>query len=247
MAGARTAVLLASTLALCTVGCPLLAEDDFVVVAPVASPAAGQGGSAGTAGASAGDTASGGSAIEPRGGTGGADEPPPACTPCADGERCRADADCMSGRCSSAGTCRACGLRLTSVQTVCPASCTRCSAGTCFIECEGEAACKESVLVCPPNMACHVACSGEGACEKASVACPAEFPCDVSCTAKQSCKGLTAACASGPCGLSCAADAACKETTLRCGDDRCEAKCSAGAETPQTTCGESCDCAACPQ
>jgi hypothetical protein len=256
MASARTAALFVVALGFGTTGCPLLVEDDFVFVLPADGTPAGRSGSAGapasagdtaTGGtaASAGNTAAGGAPIEPSGGTGGTADPPPECVPCADGERCQADADCLSGRCSSAGTCRACGLRLTSVQTACPASCTRCDAGTCYIECASNAACKEAVLICPPNMACQVACTGESACEKSSVACPAEFPCDLVCTGKQACKGTTAACGSGPCVLNCAAEAACKDATLRCGDDLCEAKCSAGAETPQIDCGESCDCATC--
>jgi hypothetical protein len=243
MAGTRTVWLLAVAAALGTAGCPLLAEDDFVLSAGATT--AGQGGSGSEAGA-AGMTAAGGSSVEPTGGSAGAEEPPPAaCAPCADGEQCRADVDCQSGRCSSAGTCRACGLRLTSVQTACPASCTRCEAGTCFIECASEGACKEATLACPPNVACQIACTGAGACENASATCPAEFPCDVSCNGKRACKGMTVSCGSGPCEMACTADSACEAMSLRCGDDRCEAKCSGGAVAPQVACEDSCDCATC--
>jgi hypothetical protein len=243
MAGTRTVSLLAVGLALGTTGCPLLAEDDFVLSA--AGTTAGQVGS-GSQAASAGGTAAGGSSSEPRGGTGGADELPPVeCAPCADGERCRLDGDCESGRCSEGGTCRACGLRLTSVQTACPANCTRCHAGTCYIECVSDGACKDAALSCPPNVACQILCAGVGTCENATLTCPSEFPCDVSCSGSGSCKGVTTACGSGPCVLACAADSACERTSLHCGDDRCEAKCSGGAAAPQMACGESCDCIPC--
>jgi hypothetical protein len=245
MAGTgRASLLFMVGLALGTAGCPLLAEDDFVL--PAGCAPAGQGGAGAEAGSAAGNSAAGGAVVDPRGGTGGADEPPPiACAPCAEGERCRLDGDCENGRCSSAGTCRACGLRLTSVQTACPASCTRCDGGTCHIECASAGACKDAVLACPPDVACQILCTGEGACEDATATCPAEFPCDISCAGGQSCKGMTVSCAGGPCALACAADSACERTSLRCGNDGCEAKCSGGAATPQVVCGESCDCALC--
>jgi hypothetical protein len=244
MVGTRTACLLVCALSVGTAGCPLLAEDDFVLVAPGDLTPSGQGGSGGAAAGSGGTTTAGASGAAGSGGMGGV-APPPACAPCADGELCRSDGDCESGRCSAAGTCRACGLRLTSVQTACPASCTRCDAGVCYVECASDGDCKEATVLCPPHLACHVVCAGEQACEAAVVECPAEFPCDVSCSGKQSCKGMAALCGSGPCGLGCAADGACKESSLQCADDRCEAKCSGGADVPQVTCGESCDCAAC--
>lgn len=230
MAGSRALSGFVAALALGATGCPLLVEDDFVVIAPSAA-----------AGAA---TAGSGSAGSP-GGSGGGEPAPPECVPCADGERCTVDADCSSGRCSGTGTCRACGLRLTSVQSVCPAGCTRCDAGVCTIECSSKDACKEATLACAPGLACRVVCSGDSACDSASVQCPAEFPCDVVCTGKQACKAMVTSCASGPCGLSCSSEDACEDGSLLCGDDRCEANCSGGTETPRVSCGESCHCTSC--
>lgn len=243
MARARALSLVAAALALSTAGCPLLVEDDFVLV--TASAGAGSVANPGGRGGAttAGSPAAGSTTTEPRAGSGGKEGVD--CAPCAEGELCSADADCASGRCTTAGTCRACGLRLMSVQTVCPASCTRCDAGVCTIECDGNGACKDVTLACPPGLACQVICNGDSACEATSVQCPAEFPCDVACTGKQSCRQAVTSCGSGPCGMTCAGDSACRETSVLCGDDRCEAKCSAGAQTPQMDCGESCDCTGC--
>ena len=167
------------------------------------------------------------------------------CAACSDGEICRTDGDCASGRCSTAGVCRACGLRLMSVQNVCPASCSRCTAGVCYIDCDNAGACKQTSVVCPSGLACQVVCAGAKACEEVSIECPAEFPCDVACTGKQSCTGMAVGCGSGPCGLECSAESACEATALRCGSDRCEAKCGTGAASPDVACAESCGCQAC--
>jgi hypothetical protein len=167
------------------------------------------------------------------------------CAACVDGEICRSDSDCASGRCSTAGICRACGLRLMSVQNVCPASCTRCVAGVCYIDCDNAGACKQASVVCPSDLACQVVCTGVNACEETSVECPDEFPCDVACTGKQSCREMTVSCGSGPCGLECSAESACEATSLRCGSDHCETKCGTGAVAPSVACAESCGCQAC--
>jgi hypothetical protein len=167
------------------------------------------------------------------------------CAGCADGEICRTDSDCAGGRCSTPGICRTCGLRLMSAQNVCPASCSRCVAGVCYIDCDNAGACKQTSVVCPSGLACQVVCTGANACEEVSIECPAEFPCDVACTGRQSCKGLTVGCGSGPCGLDCSAASACEATSLHCGSDSCEAKCGAEALSPGVACAESCGCQAC--
>jgi hypothetical protein len=221
-------------------------------------PSSAEGGAAGTpanaeGGASAGDTNAGGPSAGSQGTCDDGRQSPGesdrdcggACEPCEDGSSCRVAADCENDRCTASGICRSCGLRLTSTETACPAACTRCLGGTCYIDCDNAGVCRDMTLVCPPGLACRVECSAENGCSNLSVECPNEFPCDVSCAGEKSCVGLELACTSGPCALGCGAAQACDQARISCGTDRCSADCAAGAAVPELACDEACECLSC--
>jgi hypothetical protein len=167
------------------------------------------------------------------------------CEPCEDGSSCLVAADCENDRCTASGICRSCGLRLTSTDTACPAACTRCLGGTCYIDCDNAGACRDVSLACPPGLACEVECSAENGCSNLLIHCPNEFPCDVSCTGQRSCLGLELTCSTGPCALGCGAEGACDQSRITCGTDRCSADCTAGAGIPELACNDSCECLRC--
>lgn len=168
-----------------------------------------------------------------------------ACEPCEDGSSCRVAADCENDRCTASGICRSCGLRLTSTDAACPAICTRCLGGTCYIDCDDAGSCRDATFACPPGLACRIECSAENGCSSLVVQCPNEFPCDVTCTGRKSCLGLKLECTTGPCALGCGAETACDQARMTCGTDRCSADCAAGAGVPALTCDEACACLPC--
>ena len=91
------------------------------------------------------------------------------CEPCEDGSSCSVATDCESGRCTASGICRSCGLRLTSTDAACPATCTRCLGGTCYIDCDNAGVCRDVSLMCPPGLACRIECSAENGCSNLRV------------------------------------------------------------------------------
>lgn len=212
-------------------------------------PASAQGGAA----AAAGDTNGGGPAAGAEGTCDDGRRSPGesdrdcggACEPCADGSACRVAADCENDRCTDSGICRSCGLRLTSTDAACPAACSRCLGGTCYIDCDNAGACRDMRLACPPGLACRIECSAENGCSNIVVECPSEFPCDVVCASRASCVGLELGCSTGPCALGCGAEGACDPARIACGTDRCSADCAAGASAPELACNGACECVGC--
>lgn len=128
----------------------------------------------------------------------------------------------------------------------CPATCARCEAGFCIVECHGQDACKEGELSCPSGLGCRLECEGKSACAKANLICPDAFDCLLSCAGDDACKDARLRCA-GNCAVDCTAGAkACDHLDVTCGVGQCQASCQADSIAPELNCGSACSCQQCP-
>jgi hypothetical protein len=134
-------------LALLPLGCPLLLDDDFVLIeSPEAGGAGGRGGATGKAGSS---TSKAGSSAEA-----GA----PAAMPCpASCDSC--DADTCVIECQGEEVCKERMVK-------CPGD------RACHIACSGKDACLKLHVTCPASLPCSVQCAGhKDACKDTTVTC----------------------------------------------------------------------------
>ncbi len=138
-----------------------------------------------------------------------------------------------------------CGLEPTPPGGSCPSECTGgCANETCTIDCNGDEACRDAQLTCPPDFNCVLECGGQSGCRNATLACPESYTCVVTCTGEAGCRDLEITCStSGTCELSCSSiDEACRGADLRCGSNTCTATCDNTTHQPKVTCGSSCAC-----
>ncbi len=127
---------------------------------------------------------------------------------------------------------------------ICPAACSRCEDGVCFIDCLDDLSCIERVT-CPAGLACAVECRGLRSCQS-GVSCGAAAACEVSCSGRQSCFGGVA-CGQAACAVECGARDSCA-LGIDCEDScACETDCSGPSscdvepECP-TGCSDGFDC-----
>ena len=210
-------------------GCPLLVDDRLQVVGHEvsesgAAPAAGETADPPTSGGKASPPASGGKASPPAEG-GDANLPP-------------------EGGAGGAPAVTQCGLpMMVPPPAVCPASCDRCEAGVCIIDCSGGA-CEKRSLQCPEGLRCRFVCSDDKSCREAQLSCPTKLDCELSCGGNNACVGASLRCSSGSCRTTCANAAGCKELQVVCGTGLCATDCPVGTML-NVTCGPSCSCQAC--
>lgn len=97
--------------------------------------------------------------------------------------------------------------------THCEGSCSGCdpARGVCFIQCNGDGACTQAELVCPPDWPCEISCHGADSCIQADVYCPAGYRCSLDCGGAESCIQLTYHCSGSGCELSCGNRQACEQ------------------------------------
>lgn len=106
---------------------------------------------------------------------------------------------------------------------ICPAVCSRCEDGVCFIDCLGDTSCISRVT-CPAGLACAVECGGVLSCQS-GVSCGGATECEVSCSGQQSCFGGVE-CGAAACAVECGARDSCA-FGIDCSDScACETDCS---------------------
>lgn len=140
-----------------------------------------------------------------------------------------ASTEASGGSSSSGGTPLVCGEVLGEAED-CPDSCTSCMAGVCEMKCQGERACAEQRVECPPGTPCNVLCGGPEACVETTVVCPSDQPCVVECYGIGSCTELQLECGGGPCMLHCNAASSCDEADVHCGPNDSRIGCSGRLE-----------------
>lgn len=132
----------------------------------------------------------------------------------------------------------------------CDPSCDQCVNGICIFDCNSNANCQNSTIICPIGDGCQVSCSN-GGCTNTNVTCPLGFVCFVDCIGDNACNGLTVTCdpspLTGPCQLRCQPGfSVCAGAQLNCGLNLCGAICTGLIDPPPTVqCGQSCQCAQC--
>jgi hypothetical protein len=120
-----------------------------------------------------------------------------------------------------------------------------CAGGICRVECEGDDACKDAQLACPPGLGCAITCSGDASCKAATITCPAAESCELSCYGHDACTDATLVGALGPLGVECGKGSACAKLAVHCGSNSCEARCSDDGAEPDVSCGSACACEDC--
>jgi len=100
---------------------------------------------------------------------------------CGNGVRCDPGRDCVDGYCVVDPS------EVDGGGGDCPAACSRCEGGTCFIDCDDANECVDARVACPDGMPCEVTCSFAGSCAQ-GVSC-GDGACTITCSGPGSCDG----------------------------------------------------------
>ena len=107
-----------------------------------------------------------------------------------------------------------------------------CNNGVCVIDCSSPFACRDSDVLCPPNIPCRVMCGYE-ACDK-KIICGLATSCEVQCTGDSSCNDEIQ-CNSNRCSVTCSGAGACAKRTRCANACACDVACTGTGSCPEVS------------